>query len=72
MNDEVRACVACKHFKGLDAEPYLAQIQRAPQPECMNPKAVTRDLIYGKALCIQERGNNKGCGKTGKLWEPRK
>lgn len=69
MNDEVRACVACRHFKGLEAEPYLAHIKPQQQPECLNPKAASRDLIYGKAYCIQERNNNRGCGKSGKLWE---
>ena len=72
MNDEVRACVACKHFKGLEAEPYLAQIQARDKPECKHPKAATRDLIYGIAYCHQERASKKGCGTTGKLWEPRK
>ncbi len=71
MTDEVRACVACRHFKGLEAEPYLAQYQRTPQPECQHPKAATRDLIYGKALCHQERASKKGCGQQGKLWEAR-
>lgn len=69
MNDEVRACVACRHFKGLEAEPYLAHVQPRQQPECMNPRAATRDLIYGKAYCQQERSSKKGCGQQGKLWE---
>lgn len=72
MNDEVRACVACKQFKGLDAEPYLAHVQPSQEPQCMHPKAATRDLIYGKALCRQERASKKGCGPKGTLWEARK
>ncbi len=72
MNDEVRACVNCKHFKGLEAEPYLAQIKNTHQPECQHPKAASRDLIYGRAYCVQERASKRGCGQKGILWEPRK
>lgn len=72
MSDEVLACVQCRHFKGQEAEPYLGAMQPRNEPECAHPKAATRDLIYGKAMCRQERNNNKGCGKQGKLWEARK
>lgn len=72
MSDEVRACVDCKHFKGIEAEPYLAQVQPKQKPECQNPRAASRELIYGKAFCENERNNNKGCGRKGKLWEPKK
>ena len=72
MTDEVRACVGCKFFKGLEAEPYLAHVQPTQKPECTNPKAATRDLIYGKAWCQNERNDKKGCGRAGRLWEPRR
>ena len=38
-------------------------------PECTHPNAATRDPIYGKALCGNERNFGKGCGKGGKNWE---
>jgi hypothetical protein len=73
LTDEVKTCVGCKHSKNIEAEPYMAQLQPRPHdPECSHPKAASRDLVNGKAYCRQERNNNKGCGKQGKLWEPRK
>lgn len=72
MTDEIRACVGCKWFKGMEAVPYLAQHPPREQPECLNPKAMTRDVIYGKAYCHQERASKKGCGTGGRLWEARK
>lgn len=69
----VRTCVSCAHFKGQrEAEPYLGHLQPKQDAECLHPQAVTRELIYGKALCQNERAGNKGCGKKGALWEPRK
>ena len=69
----MNACIDCKHFKGVEAEPYNPHSLplRPNNPECGHPQAVTRDLIYGKALCQNERASNKGCGKAGKLWEPK-
>ena len=70
MSDSgVKACVDCQHFKG-PANYYSAQMQlpNRDEPTCENPKAVTRDPIYGKAFCRNERNDKKGCGKQGKLW----
>lgn len=67
----VRACVECKHFKGAE-NVYHAQMQKIhSEPECGHPSANSRDMIYGKALCANERNDKKGCGKQGKLWESR-
>ena len=75
---EVKACVDCKHIGDAAAEPYMPHgnphgfaMHVNKGPECNHPNAKTRDLVYGKAFCINERNNNKGCGKKGKLWEPK-
>lgn len=65
----VKACIDCKHFKQGENFYNPHQPQREAQPECGNPKAHSRDLVYGKALVYNERADNRGCGKTGKLWE---
>ena len=69
----MKACVECKHFKGAQAnqayQPHLPQ--REAQPECLHPEASSRDMIYGKAFCHTERTATKGCGKQGKLWQPK-
>lgn len=76
MSEAVKTCVGCTHIGEQGAEPYnphpnphgfAQQVNKGP--ECRHPKAVTRDLVFGKAYCINERNNNKGCGKHGKLWE---
>ena len=75
MNDQaVKTCVSCKHFNGPDAEPYVQQYPVRQEPLCEHPSATTRDPIYGKALARAERAdtNKKGCGRQGKLWEPRR
>ena len=74
MTDEVRTCISCEHMKEVQAEVYNPHARRSPSqgPECNHPKAHSRDMIYGKAFCINERNDNKGCGKQGKLWESRK
>ena len=73
---EVRTCVSCKHFSGQEAQHYyphpdphglVREVNKGP--ECKHPGAVTRDMVFGKAFCINERNNNKGCSKQGKLWE---
>lgn len=75
---EIRTCVTCSHIGEQPPEAYnphadphgfTRQVNRGP--ECKSPAAITRDLVFGKAFCINERNNNKGCGKKGKLWEPR-
>lgn len=66
----MKACVDCKHFKS--AEPiHLGHVMSNTPPECTHPNAGTRDPIYGKALCQNERnlGGKRGCGKNGKNWE---
>lgn len=75
---EVKTCVGCKHVGDAPAEPYMPHgnphgfaLQVNKGPECGHPKAVTRDLVYGKAFCINERQSKQGCGKQGKLWEPK-
>lgn len=79
MSDEIRTCVACKHCTAQnDAEVYYPhpmreqllgtqQIHRGPV--CGHPMAKTKDLVFGKAFCINERASTRGCGKQGKLWE---
>ena len=78
MSDEVKTCISCAHCKGSGDEnqvynPHVAQPFRRPDPECAHPKAKTRDPIYGRTLCHNERNetNKKGCGPKGKLWEPK-
>jgi hypothetical protein len=75
---EVKTCVSCKHMGDQPPEPYMPhgnphgfqqQVNRGP--ECRSQRAVTRDMVYGKAFCINERNSAKGCGKQGKLWEPK-
>lgn len=66
----MNVCSECKWFKGLENEVYNPyQMKSSPQPECLHPDAHSRDLIYGRAFCANERDDNKGCGKQGKLWE---
>lgn len=70
MSEEgVRTCVSCVHFKGPD-NLYMQRMQVPNQdaPTCQHPKAASRDMIYGKAYCQNERAGTKGCGKQGKLW----
>lgn len=62
----VRTCISCVHFKGVEPT-YPVPMQQ--HPLCQHPKAASRDPIYGKALCQNERNNKKGCGPQGKLWE---
>jgi hypothetical protein len=77
MNTEVKTCVNCKSFRGgQDAQVYYPHADphgftRSVNngPECGHPKAATRDLVFGKAFCLNERNSKKGCGKQGKLWE---
>lgn len=67
----MRACVDCKHFKTSDPI-HLGYSDNRNPPECAHPNAGTRDPIYGKALCANERGGMGGkgaCGKKGKNWE---
>lgn len=74
MSEEaVRTCVSCAYFKGQENEIYNPHApQRTAQgPECTHPRASSRDMVYGKAFCLNERNSNKGCGRKGKLWEAR-
>lgn len=66
----MKICTECKHFKGAE-NAYVAQMSPMKQEaECAHPNAATRDPIYGKALCHNERNSTrKGCGQQGKLWE---
>lgn len=65
----MKVCVECKHFKGAD-NAYMAQMQpQSQEAECGHPDAASRDPIYGKAFCRNERNDRKGCGSQGKLWE---
>jgi hypothetical protein len=68
----IKACIECQHFKAADNLYTPHAPRRESQPECLHPQAASRDLVYGKALCYNERAANKGCGKQGKLWEPLK
>ena len=62
-------CAECKHFKGDANDAYMAQLQsQRPAPECTHPEAKTRDPIYGKCFCQNERQMGS-CGKSGKLFE---
>lgn len=67
----IKACVDCKHFMGQQAQPYLGPVTVQSPPECRHPEAASRDMIYGKALCQNERNDKKGCGKQGRLWTPK-
>lgn len=77
MSDEIKTCVTCQFFRGVDENqvynPHAFDTRR-PEPQCEHPKARTRDPIYGRTLCHNERSevNKKGCGVKGKLWEPKK
>ena len=67
----MKACIDCKYFKG--AEPiHLGHMHQNAPPECTHQNAASRDPIYGKALCHNERNFSRGCGKQGKNWEPKK
>lgn len=68
----MRICSECLHFKAADNVYNPHMPQREPQPECAHPQAASRDLVHGRALCYNERAMNKGCGKAGKLWQPKK
>lgn len=71
-DEEVRTCVSCKHFEGPRNE-YQRQLSReSPAAGCLHPKAVTRDVVYGRCLCMNERASKKGCGRSGRLWEASK
>lgn len=64
----MKACIDCKHFK--TSQPlHLGYVDNNHPPECGHPNAATRDPIYGKALCANERNWGRGCGKKGKNWE---
>lgn len=65
MTDAIRTCISCAHFKGAE---NIYPVQPQQNPECTHPKAASRDLLYGKAFCANERNTQKGCGKKGKLW----
>jgi hypothetical protein len=69
MSDGVRTCVSCTHFKGPE-NIYMQRMQlpNHDAPTCEHPQAASRDMIYGKAYCQNERNDKKGCGKQGKLW----
>ena len=67
---EVRTCAECKHFKGAPDYYHMQQVRQEPQ--CGHPKAVSRELIYGMAMCRNERATKKGCGPLGKLWESKR
>lgn len=75
MSEEgVKTCISCLHFVGQENEIYNPHMRPgiSQGPECKHPAAQSRDPIYGKALCLNERATNKGCGKKGRLWEPKK
>lgn len=71
MSDiEVKTCADCKYFKGPQDYYHMQQVRQEPQ--CEHPKAVSRELIYGMAICRTERNTKKGCGPQGKLWVSKK
>jgi len=67
----VNVCSECRHFSTEQTFLQAAQIQSPGQPQCRHPEAKTREPIYGLAYCHQERQSKSGCGRGGKLWEPR-
>lgn len=67
---EVKTCATCKYFKGPQDYHHMQQMRQEPQ--CEHPKAISRDLIYGHALCRVERTQKRGCGQQGKLWESKR
>lgn len=69
-DEEVKTCVSCSSFEGPTTL-YMQQMQLPSRdsPTCKHPKAATRDPIYGRAFCQNERQSKKGCGPKGKLWE---
>ena len=72
MTDEVKACAACKWFKGPE-NAYVAQMtMQREEAQCEHPNAASKDLIYGKTFCRTERQTSRGCGKKGKLWVSQK
>lgn len=72
MSEELKICAECLHYKAPEAIPYNPHGKFDPQPVCASPKAHSRDLVSGNCNPYAERADNKGCGKTGKLWEPKK
>lgn len=66
---DVRTCASCLHFRGPENLYVMQMTPKPEQPTCEHPKAASRDMIYGKAYCLNERNSKKGCGQQGKLWE---
>lgn len=65
----MRACVQCKWAKNANSNIYGLDPRNLPPLECLYEKAVTRDPVWGVALCQLERNSARGCGKNGKFWE---
>jgi hypothetical protein len=72
MTEEVKACATCKYFVGPQNEYTAAMTLRPEEPRCEHPEAHTKDLIYGKTMCRNERNSKKGCGPKGRLWDSQK
>jgi hypothetical protein len=72
MSEELKICVECEHYKAPDAIPYNPHGKFEPQPVCKSPLAHSRDLVTGACNPYAERQDTKGCGKQGKLWQPKK
>lgn len=71
----MKVCADCKYFvhNGPVGMAAFTDPGRGPPPECRHPEAGTRDPVFGKTLCENER-NSKGrnsCGKQGRLWTPK-
>lgn len=66
----MNTCIECKHCK---VEGLGVVVDMNPDPKmvlCLHPKAATREPIFGKAYCNNERGaGGKACGRSGKYWE---
>lgn len=72
----IRTCVECKFCRVRDQmgglRPFDGRSFGGNEVlECTHPQAKSRDPLYGRAMCGNERqfSGKKGCGKEGKLWE---
>jgi len=76
VSDEPRICLTCKHFSNertLSTMQAELSGQVTPGPLCGHALAHTRDPVFGRAMCRDERfsSSRKACGPTGRLWEKR-
>lgn len=66
----MKTCVSCKHYEGPTNMYAMQPGAMTQEPQCKHDDAKTRDPVNGLCYCRPERNEKKGCGPTGKLWEP--